>query len=60
MKAGPNEEVIYSGHPSWKSMLDFHLASLLAAAVVGVIVRLASSNTGYAIAAFAAFSPCRF
>jgi len=54
MKAGPHEEVIYSGHPSWKSMLDFHLAGILAAVVVGVIVRLASSNTGYAIAAFAA------
>lgn len=35
-------------------MLDFHLAGLLAAAVAGVVVRLASSDWGYAIAAFAA------
>ena len=53
MKAGPNEEVIYSGHPSWKSMLDFHIAGLVTAGVAGVIARLASS-WGYAIAAFAA------
>ena len=35
-------------------MLDFHVAGLLTAAVAGVIVRLASSDWGYAIAAFAA------
>ncbi len=35
-------------------MLDFHLAGLLAAAAAGVVVRLASSDWGYAIAAFAA------
>jgi uncharacterized membrane protein YdbT with pleckstrin-like domain len=48
------EAVIYSGHPSWKSMLDFHLAGLIAAVAGGAIVRLATSNWGYAIAAFAA------
>jgi uncharacterized membrane protein YdbT with pleckstrin-like domain len=48
------EAVIYSGHPSWKSMLDFHLAGLAAAAAAGAIAGLATSNWGYAIAAFAA------
>ena len=50
MKAGPHEEVIYSGHPSWKSMLDFHLAGLLLAAVGGAIAKLATNNWGIAIA----------
>ncbi len=54
MKGGPTEAIIYSGHPSWRSMLDFHLAGLLAAVVGGAIARLASSDWGYAIAVFAA------
>jgi uncharacterized membrane protein YdbT with pleckstrin-like domain len=47
-----NETVIYSGHPSWRSMLDFHLAGLLLAAVGGVIGKLAS-GWGVAIVVFA-------
>jgi uncharacterized membrane protein YdbT with pleckstrin-like domain len=53
MSATPSETVIYSGHPSWRSMLDFHLAGLVIAAVAGVIGKLAS-GWGIAIAAFAA------
>ncbi len=48
------ESVIYSGHPSWRSMLDFHLAGLFGAAAGGVITRLASGNWGYGVAVFAA------
>jgi uncharacterized membrane protein YdbT with pleckstrin-like domain len=54
MSSGAPEAVIYSGHPSWKSMLDFHLAGIVAAAAGGAITRLATSNWGYAIAIFAA------
>jgi uncharacterized membrane protein YdbT with pleckstrin-like domain len=54
MKVSDGESVIYSGHPSWKSMLDLHIAGLVAAAAAGAIARLATSNWGYAIAAFAA------
>ena len=54
MSASAPEAVIYSGHPSWKSMLDFHLAGLLAAVAAGAIVRFAASSWGYGIAAFAA------
>src|SRR5580698_7793514 len=54
MKVSDGESVIYSGHQSWKSMLDLHVAGLLAAAAGGGITRLASSNWGYAIAVFAA------
>jgi uncharacterized membrane protein YdbT with pleckstrin-like domain len=54
MRGSDGESVIYSGHPSWKSMLDLHIAGILAAAAGGAITRLASSNWGYAIAVFAA------
>ncbi|HZL55353.1 MAG TPA: PH domain-containing protein [Solirubrobacteraceae bacterium] len=54
MNASGGESVIYSGHPSWKSMLDLHIAGILAAAAGGAITRLATSNWGYAIAIAAA------
>ncbi|MGD0385089.1 MAG: PH domain-containing protein [Solirubrobacteraceae bacterium] len=54
MSAAAPETVIYSGHPSWRSMLDFHLAGLFGALAGGAIARLVSSNWGYAVAAFAA------
>jgi uncharacterized membrane protein YdbT with pleckstrin-like domain len=54
MSATAPETVIYSGHPSWRSMLDFHLAGLFGALAGGAIARLVSSNWGYAVAAFAA------
>jgi uncharacterized membrane protein YdbT with pleckstrin-like domain len=47
------EHVVYSGHPSWRSMLDFHLAGLFLAALAGLIGKLAS-GWGIAVAAFAA------
>ena len=34
------EEVIYEGHPSWRSTIAFYLQGLLIAVVVGVIVWL--------------------
>ena len=53
MSVQRSETMLYSGHPSWRSMLDFHLAGLLAAGVAGVIGKLAS-GWGIAVAAFAA------
>jgi uncharacterized membrane protein YdbT with pleckstrin-like domain len=54
MAASDPETVIYWGHPSWRSMLDFHLAGVFAAVAGGVITRLATNNWGYAVAVFAA------
>jgi len=54
MSSSSPETVIYSGHPSWRSMLDFHLVGLVIAAAGGAIARLATSNWGYAVAVFAA------
>jgi uncharacterized membrane protein YdbT with pleckstrin-like domain len=53
MNASAPESVIYSGHPSWRSMLDFHLAGLFGALAGGAIARLASGSWGYAVAVFA-------
>jgi uncharacterized membrane protein YdbT with pleckstrin-like domain len=49
MSTSPAEEIIYSGHPSWRSMLDFHLGGLILAGIGGVIGKLAS-GWGIAIA----------
>jgi uncharacterized membrane protein YdbT with pleckstrin-like domain len=38
------EEVIYEGHPSWRSTIAFYLKGLLIAVVIGVIVWFAASN----------------
>jgi uncharacterized membrane protein YdbT with pleckstrin-like domain len=44
MDLHPGEEVIYQGHPSWRSTIAFYLKGLLIAAVVGVIVWFAATN----------------
>ena len=44
MDLHPGEEVIYQGHPSWRSTIAFYLKGLLIAVVVGVIVWFAASN----------------
>jgi uncharacterized membrane protein YdbT with pleckstrin-like domain len=38
------EEVIYEGHPSWRSTVAFYLKGLLIAAAIGVIVWFVVSN----------------
>ena len=53
MSVQRSETTVYSGHPSWRSMLDFHLAGLVAAVAAGAIGKLAS-GWGIAVAAFAA------
>ena len=53
MAATRSETTVYSGHPSWRSMLDFHLVGLVLAAAGGAIARLASGHWGIAVAVFA-------
>jgi uncharacterized membrane protein YdbT with pleckstrin-like domain len=53
MNALRTETVIYSGHPSWRSMLDFHAGGVVLAAAGGTIAGLVTSNWGDAVAAFA-------
>jgi uncharacterized membrane protein YdbT with pleckstrin-like domain len=37
----PGEQVIYEGHPSWRSILGYYLKGLLVALVIGAIAYLA-------------------
>jgi uncharacterized membrane protein YdbT with pleckstrin-like domain len=52
MDTDPNEQVIYEGRPSWRSILGFYLAGLLIVAVAAVAAHLAA-GTGIAVAAAA-------
>ena len=54
MSVQRSETTLYSGHPSWRSMLDFHLVGLLAAAAAGCDRQARVSDGGIAVAAFAA------
>ena len=37
-KLQPGERVLYEGHPSWRSILDFYIKGILATAVIALIV----------------------
>ncbi len=52
MDLHPGETIIYEGHPSWRSILDFYAKGLVLALVVGAIVWFAASH-GAGVAAFA-------
>ena len=41
-KLHPGEQVLYEGHPSWRSILDFYVKGILATAVVALIVAVVS------------------
>lgn len=46
MDLHPGEEVIYEGHPSWRSTLAFYLKGLLIAVAIGAIIWFATSHAG--------------
>jgi uncharacterized membrane protein YdbT with pleckstrin-like domain len=50
LNLSPGEQVIFEGHPSWRAILGFYLKGVVIAFVIGVIVKLLSSN-GSAVAA---------
>ena len=45
-KLQPGERVLYEGHPSWRSILDFYLKGLIATALVCLAVKLITDETG--------------
>ena len=51
MDLHPGEQTLFHGHPSWRSTLLHYVGSLVIAAVVGVIVKLAD-QTSTGIVAF--------
>ena len=46
LKLQPGERVLYEGHPSWRSILDFYLKGLLLTALICVAVPLIADETG--------------
>ena len=50
MELSPGESVIYSGRPSWRSIVSFYLTGLVIAAAVGVGVG-AAVDLGVGVAA---------
>ena len=50
MDLHPGENVIYEGHPSWRSILSFYLIGLVVIAVA-VVIGVVAGETGIGIAA---------
>jgi uncharacterized membrane protein YdbT with pleckstrin-like domain len=50
MDLHPGENVIYEGHPSWRSILSFYLMGLVVIAVA-VVIGVVADQTGIGIAA---------
>jgi uncharacterized membrane protein YdbT with pleckstrin-like domain len=50
MELHPGENVIYEGHPSWRSILSFYLLGLVVIAVA-VVIGVLADQTGIGIAA---------
>lgn len=42
----PGEQVIFSGHPSWRAILGFYLKGVLIAAIAGVVAKLVGGGGG--------------
>ena len=45
MDLHPGEEIVFEGHPSWRSTLRFYVLGLLGAAVIGALVGLVTAPT---------------
>jgi uncharacterized membrane protein YdbT with pleckstrin-like domain len=45
-KLNPGEQVIFEGHPSWRSILAFYIKGILGTAAVALVVGLVTSITG--------------
>jgi uncharacterized membrane protein YdbT with pleckstrin-like domain len=39
-KLGPGERILFEGHPSWRSIIDFYIKGLIATAIVCFLVAL--------------------
>ncbi len=45
-KLGPGERVLFEGHPSWRSILDFYLKGLALTALICLLVAVATGVIG--------------
>jgi uncharacterized membrane protein YdbT with pleckstrin-like domain len=46
LRLAPGEQVMFEGHPSWRSILAFYIKGLLAVAVVCFVIALVKSDAG--------------
>ncbi|MGI9557530.1 MAG: PH domain-containing protein [Solirubrobacterales bacterium] len=46
VKLGPGETVIFEGHPSWRSILDYYFKGAIVLIVIGALVALATRVLG--------------
>src|SRR4051812_38387277 len=44
MDLHPDEVVVFEGHPSWRAVLSFYIAGLIAAVAIGIVVALVAST----------------
>lgn len=51
VERAPSEQVFFHGHPSWRSMVSFHLKGLLAAIAAGVLAGLISAAVSGSVSA---------
>jgi uncharacterized membrane protein YdbT with pleckstrin-like domain len=42
----PGEQVLFQGHPSWRSIIGFYLRGILIAAIVGVVAKVVGADSG--------------
>jgi membrane protein YdbS with pleckstrin-like domain len=56
MDLEPGEQIIFEGHPSWRSILGFYIKGILLVAVVVVVVVLAADTAPAAGAGIAALA----
>jgi uncharacterized membrane protein YdbT with pleckstrin-like domain len=50
------EEIVFEGHPSWRSILGFYAKGLVASAIAGAVVAVVKSLSLGILAAFLVFS----
>lgn len=46
LNLSPGEQVIFQGHPSWRSILGFYLKGILVAALAGAVAALLGADDG--------------
>ncbi len=46
VKLGPGESVIFEGHPSWRSILDFYVKGAVALVIIAALVALVARVLG--------------
>jgi uncharacterized membrane protein YdbT with pleckstrin-like domain len=49
LNLGPNERVVFEGHPSWRAILGFYLKGILIVAVIAALIGLIGSGSDTAL-----------